>query len=80
MEKDEKQINPEISDSMRPGIFANFFGVSANPESVVIDFGNLLPNPGTAIYEKNMIVSRIITSRDGAKKLAKLINDMVKDS
>jgi hypothetical protein len=76
----EKEIKPEISDSMRPGVYANFFGVSASPEAVVIDFGNLLPNPGATATEKNIIVSRIITSRDGAKKLAELINGIVKDA
>ena len=79
MERETKP-KPEISDSIRLGVYVNFFGVSVNPERVVIDFGNVLPGPGEATSERNIIVSRVITSKGGAQKLADLINKVIRDS
>lgn len=75
---EKKELKPELPDSIRNGVFATYFAVSASPEIVVIDFGNPLPEPGTTVSQRNMIVSRIITTKDGAKKLADLINGVVK--
>lgn len=75
-----KEVKPEIPDSVRNGVFATFFGVSINPEFAVIDFGNPLPEVGETEVSRNIIVSRIITTRAGAKQLADLINQVIKQT
>ncbi|MFC2050707.1 DUF3467 domain-containing protein [Chloroflexota bacterium] len=71
---------PEITDSMRSGVYANYFAVSAGKEKVIIDFGNILPEPGKTELERNIIVSRVVLSKEGAQKLANLINQIMKGS
>ena len=73
-------MKPELPDSVRNGVFATFFGVSINPEFAVIDFGNPLPEVGEVEASRNIIVSRIITPRTGAKQLADLIYQVLKQT
>jgi hypothetical protein len=73
-------IKPELPDAIRGGVYASFFSVSINPEFAVIDFGNNLPEPGGTVPERNVIVSRIITSKNGAKQLADLIYEIINKS
>lgn len=76
----EKEIKPELPDSIRNGVYATYFAVSINPDFAVIDFGSPLPEPGTTIPERNIIVSRIVTTKSGAKQLAELINNVIKQT
>jgi hypothetical protein len=78
MDKDE--IKAELPEQIRQGMYANFFAVTVNPEYTLIDFGNVLPEAGETTPQKNTIVSRIITSKNGARRLATLINEVIKQS
>ena len=73
----DKEIKPELPDSVRNGVFATYFAVSINPEFAVIDFGSPLPEPGTINATRNIIVSRIITTKAGAKQLAEWIEGVI---
>jgi len=74
MDKQTKQELPiEVSDSIRTGVFATYFYITMNPDFAVIDFGSPLPEPGIPDAKRNLIVSRVITTKAGAKQLADLI-------
>lgn len=80
MEDDTKEPKTELPDSIRAGVYATFFSVAVNPEFVVLDFGSALPEPGKVVSEKNIIVSRIITTKNGAKKLVELLDRVIKQA
>lgn len=69
---------PELPEALRAGVYANYFGINANNERIVLDFGSILPETGKGIM-RNTIVSRVITSKEGAQKLAALINKMIQN-
>lgn len=71
-----KEIKADLPDSVRGGVYADFFSVTVSSDLAIIDFGNTLPEPGSLVPGKNIIVSRVITSRDGILKLADLINEV----
>jgi hypothetical protein len=54
---------------VRAGVYTSYFSVSVNPDFVTLDFGNALPEPGETKPKRNIIVSRVLISKQGARKL-----------
>lgn len=76
----EQGVRVELPDSIYGGVYANFFGVTINPDIVIMDFASTLPEPGETKPERNVVVSRVLTSRDGAKRLAELLDRLIKET
>ena len=70
----------EVTDQLRTGVYANYFSVSVNPELIVIDSGNVLPEPGTGKRGKLVLVSRVVTTMKGAKSLVGILDELIKKS
>lgn len=87
--EDEEIPTPVISESLRNGVYANYFSVVTSETDSIIDFGFISPDPVTAskgktipgktIPSRNNIVSRVILSRTGIKKLLEIMNTLLKE-
>ena len=78
----EEQPELELPESLRNGVYANFFSLSLAENEAVLDFGQISPGPirkGEKISARNQIVSRVIVSRNGVVKLKNLIEGLVKE-
>ncbi|MFA5399919.1 MAG: DUF3467 domain-containing protein [Dehalococcoidia bacterium] len=80
MEAEKVQIKKlpfELPESLRAGVYSNVFSVTITNEFVVLDFGSSIPDAGKVVPDKNVVVSRVITSREGAEKLVGLITKLI---
>ena len=79
----EERPTPEMPESLRNGVYANFFSVSIGENEAVLDFGFISPKPqsgpsGEPVPARNEIVSRVIVSRNGIEKLRDLVDGLLK--
>jgi hypothetical protein len=69
MEKQEKQIPVELSESAAEGIYSNFVLTSHTPSEFVLDFARILPG-----LNKAKIHSRIVMTPQSAKSLLSVLS------
>lgn len=87
MSSERPRPKPELPESLRGGVYANFFSISVSKSEAVVDFGIISPDPRTGaekpgedIPRRNQIVSRVIMSRDAIEKFHDLLTGVLKPS
>lgn len=73
----------ELPESLRNGVYANFFGLTVSEHEAIIDFASSLPEPPVSpgpqpASPRALVVSRVIVSVEGARKLRDLLDDLLK--
>jgi len=76
---------PEIvlPESLRAGVYANFFAINVGSEETLLDFGVYLPKHGTPhpnepSARQIVIVARVVVSRRGAEAIHEILGRMLK--
>ena len=70
--KENKNINIQLDDSIAHGIYSNLVVVNHSPTEFVLDFINVMPG-----VPKAKVKSRIILTPQHAKRLMKALNENV---
>ncbi|RMG83853.1 MAG: DUF3467 domain-containing protein [Bacteroidetes bacterium] len=71
-EKQENQVNIELSDEMATGTYSNFAIITHSPTEFVFDFIQFVPG-----VPKAKVKSRIITTPQHAKKFLNALADNI---
>lgn len=72
-QKQDNQINIELSDEIAEGTYSNLAIISHSPQEFVVDFIRIMPG-----IPKAKVKSRIVLTPEHAKRLMKALVDNVK--
>lgn len=73
MEKEEKQLQIDLSPEIAEGIYSNFAVIAHSPSDFVVDFIRMVPG-----VQKAQVKSRIIMTPENAKRLLLALEDNIK--
>ncbi len=73
-EKPKKILTVRASNELKRGVYANVVNIKANPDEFILDF-ILADEP-----KSGDLVSRVVISKQHAKRLADILNKLLKNS
>ena len=73
MEKEENQINIELSEEVAEGVYANLAMIAHSNSEFVVDFIRMMPG-----VPKAKVKSRIILTPEHAKRMLAALQDNIK--
>ena len=71
-EKNENQVNIELTDDMANGVYSNLSIITHSPSEFVLDFIKIMPG-----VPKAKVKSRVLLTPQHAKRLLKALRDNI---